>query len=444
MKGFIVITGIAVIIIMTFLHVLHKPYDEIRINPLDKEDLKSRWSTLRWDLDHMSAAPITFNEGVFEFISGEGSGFFEYSFNINSPKRYKALCVQAKLSAEYNYFNDLEGPKPSFVIVSINGTEVGRGPVIADNARGRIYSWTVKDKNLLNQLNLKTEGNTLRFEVPEGGSNISGLCVYSNKVAIPQIGDSSVLKAERMPVVIRLYKNPDKIKELPVPHFDPAFNPRDIAVYKTITNPRDNATDEYCYFLPKKKDDLTPYDLLLYFHSYGNPCDVLGNTQIIKLANKKNMIVVGIARRIVEKENNGLKYIDLETYLAAAEKVFDELCSDFNIDKSNIYTLGSSMGGGPSITYAATHDYVQASAIIHGVPMNEKYRSMLAKVPVLLYHGESDKSVNISVSKDLYEALEKLGGTVTLVAVPGIGHEWRYLWNPYEILEFYGNNERQM
>ena len=51
------------------------------------------------------------------------------------------------------------------------------------------------------------------------------------------------------------------------------------------------------------------------------------------------------------------------------------------------------------------------------------YASILAKMPLLLVHGEKDVLVSMQQSENLLEAIKKSGGEqVELIKVPNIGH----------------------
>jgi len=409
----------------------------IAIDPLNLAKSRSQWSVRRWDAVDHSFLAMTFDDAVFQHASGEGAGYIEYDFTApgasNAP-----LIVSARLSSEYAYGAG-EKALPSEVVVSLNGQEIGRSRVIPDNARGQLCRWVVPAEKA-GALKLKAGGNVIRFTVPASKDDANGLSIYSDAIGIGEIAVAPVTSAERLPIVI-------ESAEMGVPPFTPpatdtAFDVRACARYRTLVNTIDGQTEDWCVFVPPGLEPGGKAGLIVYFHSMYGKGDTISLSSFVQLALRRNLVVLGVSRRM-KRDEQPWPYIPLPTFFAAVEQAIALVREEFAIDPLRIYSLGSSMGGGPSLQFAATHDFIQAAAVIHGIEMDKAYRERLAAVPVLIFHGSADEPVPVTITTELETALNELRGTIKTVIRPGIRHEWRYLFNPAQTLEFFAQHQRR-
>ena len=122
----------------------------------------------------------------------------------------------------------------------------------------------------------------------------------------------------------------------------------------------------------------------------------------------------------------------------------------FNVDEERVYLVGDSMGGWGTWNVATRHpDLFAAIAPIYGgadyhsqypeealaklTPLDrflaEKHESSwamaegLLNVPILVHHGDVDRSVNVDYSRYGVRLLERWGYNVRYVELPGYGHE---------------------
>ena len=122
----------------------------------------------------------------------------------------------------------------------------------------------------------------------------------------------------------------------------------------------------------------------------------------------------------------------------------------FNVDEDRVYLTGGSMGGWGTWNVATRHpDLFAAIAPIFGgadyhsqysedalaklTPfdrfLSEKRESSwamaegLLNVPILVYHGDSDRSVNVDFSRYGVRLLERWGYNIRYIELPGYGHE---------------------
>ena len=98
-----------------------------------------------------------------------------------------------------------------------------------------------------------------------------------------------------------------------------------------------------------------------------------------------------------------------------------------DIDTSRIYVSGISMGGyGTWDVLSRYPEKIAAAFPICGgadITMAEKMKN----VPILTFHGSEDKTVPVSRTRDMVEALRKAGAKITYVELQGCDHN---SWTP--------------
>lgn len=126
-------------------------------------------------------------EGPFEHqYGGQNAGYFEY--DVQGPDLPPAqITIQARLSAESN---DKGQPhETSDVTLTLNGVDLGTQTVVPDDQKGRVYSWKVRDPELLKKIGLKSgDRNVLRFTVKPEAQHKNGLCLYGEAIDSPEEG----------------------------------------------------------------------------------------------------------------------------------------------------------------------------------------------------------------------------------------------------------------
>jgi pimeloyl-ACP methyl ester carboxylesterase len=127
----------------------------------------------------------------------------------------------------------------------------------------------------------------------------------------------------------------------------------------------------------------------------------------------------------------------------------------FNVDDDKVYLVGSSMGGWGTWNVATRHPGLFAA--INPVYGGDDYHVSLSKenieklsnwevflldkfsstaqmeslldLPILVYHGDQDQSVNVNLSRYLVRMLQRWNYDVRYVEVPGKGHVELGLWD---------------
>jgi dipeptidyl aminopeptidase/acylaminoacyl peptidase len=144
--------------------------------------------------------------------------------------------------------------------------------------------------------------------------------------------------------------------------------------------------------------------------------------------------------------------------VATLDAIIDRLTADGEVDPARVHLLGTSMGAGSALIYAAWRaeavrslcavfpmtdlaawtqempGYLEPITRAHGLdparaadalralsPLT--HAAELARIPIFLLHGDADGVVNVHHSRDLVAALRAAGGRVELHEAQGGGHD---------------------
>jgi predicted peptidase len=100
-----------------------------------------------------------------------------------------------------------------------------------------------------------------------------------------------------------------------------------------------------------------------------------------------------------------------------------ELKKEFKIDARRVYLTGLSMGGFGTWDLLARHPELFAA----GIPVcgggDPKQAEKIARVPVWAFHGAKDKAVVVERSREMVEALKKVGAKPEYTEYPDLAHD---------------------
>ena len=103
-------------------------------------------------------------------------------------------------------------------------------------------------------------------------------------------------------------------------------------------------------------------------------------------------------------------------------ETIDALEEAYSIDEKRRYVMGESLGGyGTWYLISARPDMFAAAVPICGAG-NKKLAPNLIDVPVWAFHGRNDRSVPVSGSRDMIEAIKTAGGNPNYTEFPDEGH----------------------
>ncbi|MBS7614799.1 alpha/beta hydrolase [Candidatus Bathyarchaeota archaeon] len=183
----------------------------------------------------------------------------------------------------------------------------------------------------------------------------------------------------------------------------------------------------YLLYLPKDygKNPHAKWPMILFLHGMGergNNLELVKKHGIPKIVEKKEdfpFVVISPQCPITSMWNMMLD--ELHALLVDAVQ-------RYNADENRVYLTGLSMGGYGAWHLAAAYPDLFAAVVpicggmIHDKDVSEQIKG-LKDVPIWIFHGAKDEVVSVENSKELYEALKKLGGKVKLTIYPDLGHD---------------------
>jgi predicted peptidase len=112
-----------------------------------------------------------------------------------------------------------------------------------------------------------------------------------------------------------------------------------------------------------------------------------------------------------------------------AVQIVDALRREFAIDERRIYVTGQSMGGAGVWNVITYRPQLFAGAVICCGSVSTEDGTGSASTPLWNFHGDSDQTVPVSVSRDRIAARRKAGGSPLYTEYAGVDHnvwEWAY------------------
>ncbi|MEC8244160.1 MAG: prolyl oligopeptidase family serine peptidase [Verrucomicrobiota bacterium] len=141
----------------------------------------------------------------------------------------------------------------------------------------------------------------------------------------------------------------------------------------------------------------------------------------------------------------GHKMPKISDSMRMAFKILDAYIEDpeNQVDSKRIYIMGLSMGG------YGTWDAIQRrpNFFAAAVPIcgggDTSLASKLIDLPIWAWHGDQDKVIKPSRSRDMINAIKKIGGTPKYSEIKGRGHNsWVDCWNSNELWEWLYSNSK--
>ncbi len=197
----------------------------------------------------------------------------------------------------------------------------------------------------------------------------------------------------------------------------------------------------YQIYLPENLDTSKKYPVILFMHglgSVGTSGEHITQTvaQFVKnVASSekyKNEAII-----IAPQHPKGQKWVEVDykpgvydfdktpisKWLAAAKELLDKQIDTLPIDVNRIYGYGNSMGAFATIYMAMTYPDLYAAIVPVAGGCDPEKAALIKDVPIWLFHGDADTTVNIVGSQTLYDNLKTLGAeNAKMTVFEGIGH----------------------
>ena len=111
--------------------------------------------------------------------------------------------------------------------------------------------------------------------------------------------------------------------------------------------------------------------------------------------------------------------------------------TDYKIDDSRIYLMGHSMGAIGTWAIAAKSPSIWAALAPFSGLGNPASIEKFRHIPQIVVHGDADPTVNVAGSRNMVEAMKKLGVDHVYVEVPGGNHVDVVVPNLSKVFDFF-------
>lgn len=109
------------------------------------------------------------------------------------------------------------------------------------------------------------------------------------------------------------------------------------------------------------------------------------------------------------------------------KEIIDDVVANHPVDPSRIYVTGLSLGGNGSFNYISEFPEFFAAAVPMSGWGDRSSASTIADIPIWTFHGDSDGTVGVSGSRDMYFAVDEVGGAALHSDIRFGGH---VIWSP--------------
>ena len=114
----------------------------------------------------------------------------------------------------------------------------------------------------------------------------------------------------------------------------------------------------------------------------------------------------------------------------AVIRLMDEVREAYHTDPRRCYLTGLCMGGGGAWCLGSRYPQLFGAIVpMCGPTQPAQWASGLRRMPVWVFHGDKDNVVPIKRSKDMVQALRRLGNKPRFSIVKGKGHDITSLYN---------------
>lgn len=200
----------------------------------------------------------------------------------------------------------------------------------------------------------------------------------------------------------------------------------------------DGRTHRYVVYVPSTYNGKTPMPAILFLHGIGEKGDdgwkqvAVGLGPAIMLDSAAWNFIVMFPQMPAGKKSNWMQF---EALLLG---IVENTKKEYSIDDKRLYLTGLSMGGYGTWMLAAKHpDRFAAIAPIcgGGIPGDaEKIKDL----PIWCFHGDADKSVPLSASQKMIDAVKAAGGDPRFTVYKGVGHNaWDRAYREEKLAEWF-------
>jgi len=218
----------------------------------------------------------------------------------------------------------------------------------------------------------------------------------------------------------------------------------------------DDTEQPYGLYLPKNYDAKKKYPLVIMLHGAGSN-HRLALRRVFGKSNTPGETDVEATRYFPEWKD--IDFIVASPYArgtmgyqGVAEKDVYDVLADvkkrFSIDPDRTYLTGLSMGGGGTLWIGLTHPDIWA-ALVPVCPAppkgTDQFTVNATNLPMHFFHGDADKAVPVTVSREWVKNIKALGGQVEYDEYPGVGHNsWEKAYADEAVFSWFSPIKRNL
>ena len=221
-----------------------------------------------------------------------------------------------------------------------------------------------------------------------------------------------------------------------------APNAKKLTTAKTFTA-ADGGILNYRIYVPNDLDKNTPVPLVLFLHGAGERGDdntkqvVHGVGNLIGYSQQHEPAIVlapqcPAGKKWVEVDWKAKQHAAPEQPSESLARVFGlikQLKDTSSIDPDRLYVTGLSMGGYGTwdVIQRQPNRWAAAIPVCGGGDSRKEMVLPIRSLPIWVFHGDADKAVPVSRSRDMMKALKKVKSPAKYTEYPGVGHN---SWTP--------------
>lgn len=103
-------------------------------------------------------------------------------------------------------------------------------------------------------------------------------------------------------------------------------------------------------------------------------------------------------------------------------EALEDVIANYPVDPDRIYITGQSKGGHGTWGTILNHPHRFAAAAPICGPVGTVDMKPIAHLPIWIFHGNEDTSVDVNISRRVFQDLLKAGGSPGYTEFPGVGH----------------------
>jgi predicted peptidase len=194
---------------------------------------------------------------------------------------------------------------------------------------------------------------------------------------------------------------------------------------------------KYVLFVPHDYKGNKAFPLVLFLHGAGET-GTDGQKQVkvgLGPAIKKQEKTFGFIAVFPQARSRTWKADSEEGKRAMA--ILEQIEKDYKVDPKRIYLTGLSMGGYGTWSFAVKYPDKWAAIVPICGGGDAKEAAKIKHIPCWCFHGDADKAVKVSQSRDMVQALKDAGGTPQYTEYSGVGHNsWDKAYGTPELYDW--------